>query len=141
MRGSSGVVEILQRWSFQCDARWPPSAGATQHFPHPCLAQARCKEALGIQVNYVVMNSAAVILFLTFQNVVELMNQIFVNPLVPTTFLVVLLFSCHIIPLTSHHLFGINVPVARHHLLLKGFDIIPTHTGQKFQGPKEYTMC
>uniref|UniRef100_A0A0D9WVM1 Ethylene-insensitive protein 2 n=1 Tax=Leersia perrieri TaxID=77586 RepID=A0A0D9WVM1_9ORYZ len=56
-------------------------------------------------VNHVLMNSAAAestnTLLLTFQDVVELMNQIFVNPMAPTIFLVVLLFSSHIISLTS----------------------------------------
>lgn len=89
-------------------------------------------------VNYVLMNSAADessnTLLLTFQDVVELMNQIFVNPLAPTIFLVVLLFSSHLISLTSaigsqvisQHLFGINLPLSGHHLLLKGLAIVPT---------------
>ncbi|CAL5078394.1 unnamed protein product [Urochloa decumbens] len=89
-------------------------------------------------VNYVLMSSAAAestnTLLLTFQDVVELMNQIFVNPLAPIIFLVVLLFSSHIISLTSvigsqvisQHLFGINIPLSGHHLLLKGFAIVPT---------------
>ncbi|KAF0907484.1 hypothetical protein E2562_017411 [Oryza meyeriana var. granulata] len=88
-------------------------------------------------VNHVLMNSAAAestnTLLLTFQDVVELMNQIFVNPMAPTIFLVVLLFSSHIISLTSaigsqvisQHLFGINLPLSGHHLLLKGFAIVP----------------
>ncbi|XP_062187717.1 protein ETHYLENE-INSENSITIVE 2 isoform X2 [Phragmites australis] len=99
-------------------------------------------------VNYVLMNSAAAestnTLLLTFQDVVELMNQIFVNPLAPTIFLVVLLFSSHIISLTSaigsqvisQHLFGINLPfsVSGHHLLLKGLAIVPTLYWAKVAG-------
>uniref|UniRef100_A0A0E0LHA8 Protein ETHYLENE-INSENSITIVE 2 n=1 Tax=Oryza punctata TaxID=4537 RepID=A0A0E0LHA8_ORYPU len=88
-------------------------------------------------VNHVLMNSAAAestnTLLLTFQDVVELMNQIFVNPMAPTIFLVVLLFSSHIISLTSaigsqvisQHLFGINLPLSGHHLILKSFAIVP----------------
>ncbi|CAL5067009.1 unnamed protein product [Urochloa decumbens] len=97
-------------------------------------------------VNYVLMSSAAAestnTLLLTFQDVVELMNQIFVNPLAPTIFLVVLLFSSHIISLTSvigsqvisQHLFGINIPLLGHHLLLKGFAIVPTLYWAKVAG-------
>lgn len=97
-------------------------------------------------VNYVLMNSAAAestnTLLITFQDVVELMNQIFVNPLAPTIFLVVLLFSSHIISLTSaigsqvisHHLFGINLPLSGHRLLLKVFAIVPTLYWAKVAG-------
>ncbi|KAF8732250.1 hypothetical protein HU200_016229 [Digitaria exilis] len=97
-------------------------------------------------VNYVIMNSAAAestnTLLLTFQDVVELMSQIFVNPLASTIFLVVLLFSSHIISLTSvigsqvisQHLFGINIPLSGHHLLLKGFAIVPTLYWAKVAG-------
>ncbi|KAK8458913.1 hypothetical protein SEVIR_2G040900v4 [Setaria viridis] len=97
-------------------------------------------------VNYVLMNSAAAestnTLLLTFQDVVELMNQIFVNPLAPTIFLVVLLFSSHIITLTSvigsqvisQHLFGVNIPLSGHHLILKGFAIVPTLYWAKVAG-------
>ncbi|CAL4901762.1 unnamed protein product [Urochloa decumbens] len=97
-------------------------------------------------VNYVLMSSAAAestnTLLLTFEDVVELMNQIFVNPLAPTIFLVVLLFSSHIISLTSaigsqvisQHLFGINIPLPGHHLLLKGFAIVPTLYWAKVAG-------
>ncbi|KAG2641766.1 hypothetical protein PVAP13_2KG063100 [Panicum virgatum] len=97
-------------------------------------------------VNYVLMNSAAAestnTLLLTFQDVVELMNQIFVNPLAPTIFLVVLLFSSHIISLTSaigsqvisQHLFGLDIPLSGHHLLLKGFAIVPTLYWAKVAG-------
>ncbi|KAJ1287794.1 hypothetical protein BS78_02G037900 [Paspalum vaginatum] len=97
-------------------------------------------------VNYVLMNSAAAestnTLLFTFQDVVELMNQIFVNPLAPTIFLVVLLFSSHLISLTSaigsqvisQHLFGINLPLSGHHLLLKGFAIVPALYWAKVAG-------
>lgn len=54
----------------------------------------------------------------------------------------VLLFSSHIISLTSaigsqvisQHLFGINLPVSRHHLLLKVFAIVPTLYWAKVAG-------
>ncbi|RLN35859.1 ethylene-insensitive protein 2-like [Panicum miliaceum] len=97
-------------------------------------------------VNYVLMNSAAAestnTLLFTFQDVVELMNQIFVNPLAPTIFLVVLLFSSHIISLTSaigsqvisQHLFGLDIPLSGHHLLLKGFAIVLTLYWAKVAG-------
>lgn len=97
-------------------------------------------------VNYVLMNSAAAestnTLLITFQDVVELMNQIFVNPLAPTICLVVLLFSSHIISLTSaigsqvisQHLFGINLPLSGHRLLLKVFAIVPTLYWAKVAG-------
>ena len=68
--------------------------------------------------------------------------QIFVNPLAPTIFLVVLLFSSHIISLTSaigsqvisQHLFGLDIPLSGHHLLLKGFAIVPTLYWAKVAG-------
>ncbi|KAK3126402.1 hypothetical protein QOZ80_7AG0556020 [Eleusine coracana subsp. coracana] len=97
-------------------------------------------------VNYVLVNSAAAestnTLLLSFQDVVELMNQIFVNPMAPTIFLVVLLFSSHIISLTSaigsqvisQHLFGINLPILGHHVLLKAFAIIPALYWAKVAG-------
>ncbi|CAO2184657.1 unnamed protein product [Urochloa humidicola] len=80
-------------------------------------------------------------LFLTFQDIVELTNQIFLNPLAPITFLVDLLFSSHIISLTSQHLFGINIPVPRHHLLLKVFAIVPTLYWAKVSGAKRVIPC
>ncbi|TVT97883.1 hypothetical protein EJB05_56845 [Eragrostis curvula] len=97
-------------------------------------------------VNYVLVNSAAAestnTLLLSFQDVVELMNQIFVNPMAPTIFLVVLLFSSHIISLTSaigsqvisQHLFGIKLPILGHHVLLKGFAIVPALYWAKVAG-------
>lgn len=89
-------------------------------------------------VNYVLLSSAVVessnTMILTFQDSVELMNQIFMNPAAPVVFLVILLFSSHIISLTSiigshiisENFFGVNLPLSAHHLLLKGFAMIPT---------------
>ncbi|CAM0950650.1 unnamed protein product [Alopecurus aequalis] len=89
-------------------------------------------------VNYVLISSAAVgsgdTLLLTFQDVVELMNQIFMNPAAPIVFLVVLLLSSHIISLSSivgshaivENFFGVNLSLSAHHLLLKVVAIIPT---------------
>lgn len=89
-------------------------------------------------VNYVLISSAAVgsgdTLLLTFQDVVELMNQIFMNPAAPLVFLMVLLLSSHIISLSSiigshaivENFFGINLSLSAHHLLLKLFAMIPT---------------
>ncbi|XP_051186338.1 protein ETHYLENE-INSENSITIVE 2 [Lolium perenne] len=89
-------------------------------------------------VNYVLISSAAVgssdALLLTFQDVVELMNQIFMNPAAPVVFLVVLLLSSHIISLSSivgshaivENFFGVNLSLSAHHLLLKVFAMIPT---------------
>ncbi|VAI16532.1 unnamed protein product [Triticum turgidum subsp. durum] len=89
-------------------------------------------------VNYVLISSAAVgsgdTLLLTFQDVVELMNQIFMNPAAPLVFLMVLLLSSHIVSLSSiigshaivENFFGINLSLSAHHLLLKVFAMIPT---------------
>uniref|UniRef100_A0A0A9DB50 Ethylene insensitive 2 n=1 Tax=Arundo donax TaxID=35708 RepID=A0A0A9DB50_ARUDO len=97
-------------------------------------------------VNYVLMSSAAAestnTLLLSFQDVVELMNQIFINPMAPTIFLVVLLFSSHIISLTSaigsqvisQNLFGVNLPLLGHHVLLKAFAIVPALYWAKVAG-------
>lgn len=60
----------------------------------------------------------------------------------PTIFLVVLLFSSHIISLTSaigsqvisQHLFGINLPILGHHVLLKAFAIVPALYWAKVAG-------
>jgi ethylene-insensitive protein 2 len=68
--------------------------------------------------------------------------QIFVNPLAASVFLVVLLFSSHIISLTSvigsqvisQHLFGVNIPLSGHYLILKGFAIVPTLYWAKVAG-------
>uniref|UniRef100_A0ACD5Y3T2 Uncharacterized protein n=1 Tax=Avena sativa TaxID=4498 RepID=A0ACD5Y3T2_AVESA len=97
-------------------------------------------------VNYVLMSSAAVgsgdTLLLTFQDVVELMNQIFMNPAAPLVFLVVLLLSSHIISLSSiigshaivENFFGVNLSLSAHHLLLKVFAMIPTIYYAKIAG-------
>jgi ethylene-insensitive protein 2 len=68
--------------------------------------------------------------------------QIFINPLAASVFLVVLLFSSHIISLTSvigsqvisQHLFGVNIPLSGHYLILKGFAIVPTLYWAKVAG-------
>lgn len=60
--------------------------------------------------------------------------QMFVSPAAPVVLLVILLFSSHIISLTSiigsdaisKNFFGIKLPHSVHHLLLKGFALIPT---------------
>lgn len=97
-------------------------------------------------MNYVLMSSAAVgsgdTLLLTFQDVVELMNQIFMNPAAPLVFLVVLLLSSHIISLSSiigshaivENFFGVNLSLSAHHLLLKVFAMIPTIYYAKIAG-------
>ncbi|PUZ37470.1 hypothetical protein GQ55_9G122200 [Panicum hallii var. hallii] len=89
-------------------------------------------------VNYVLLSSAADessnITLVNFQDGIELMNQIFVSPAAPVVLLVILLFLSHIISLTSiissdvisKNFFGIKLPHSAHHLLLKGFAVIPT---------------
>ncbi|RLN15510.1 ethylene-insensitive protein 2-like isoform X1 [Panicum miliaceum] len=89
-------------------------------------------------VNYVLLSSAADessnITLVSFQDGIELMNQIFVSPAAPVVLLVILLFSSHIISLTSiissdvisKNFFGVKLPHSAHHLLLKGFAVIPT---------------
>jgi ethylene-insensitive protein 2 len=57
-----------------------------------------------------------------------------VSPAAPVVLLVILLFSSHIISLTSiissdvisKNFFGVKLPHSAHHLLLKGFAVIPT---------------
>lgn len=59
--------------------------------------------------------------------------QMFVSPVVPVVLLVILIFSSHIISLTSiigsdvilKNIFGVKLPDSAHHLLLKGVAIIP----------------
>jgi len=89
-------------------------------------------------VNYVLLSSAADessnITLVNFQDGIELMNQIFASPAAPLVLLVILLFSSHIISLTSivssdvisEKFFGVKLPHSAHHLLLKGFAVIPT---------------
>ncbi|CAL4935431.1 unnamed protein product [Urochloa decumbens] len=89
-------------------------------------------------VNYVLLSSAADessnIILSSFQDGIELMNQMFASPAAPVVLLVILLFSSHIISLTSiigsdvisKNFFGIKLPHSAHHLLLKGFAVIPT---------------
>ncbi|PNT74271.1 hypothetical protein BRADI_1g11650v3 [Brachypodium distachyon] len=89
-------------------------------------------------VNYVLMSSASVQssnnTILTFHDAVELMNQIFTSPMAPLVLLAVLLFSSHIISLTSviashvvtQNFFGANMSLSAHHVLLKVLAMIPT---------------
>ncbi|TKV91882.1 hypothetical protein SEVIR_9G126651v4 [Setaria viridis] len=89
-------------------------------------------------VNYILISLAADestnIVLSSFQDGIELMNQMFVSPAAPVVLLVILLFSSHIISLTSivgsdvilKNFFGVKLPHSAHHLLLKGFAVIPT---------------
>ncbi|XP_021301638.1 protein ETHYLENE-INSENSITIVE 2 isoform X2 [Sorghum bicolor] len=88
-------------------------------------------------VNYVLLSSAADessnITLVNYQDGIELMNQMFESPVAPVLLLVILIFSSHIISLTSiigsdvilKNTFGVKLPDSAHHLLLKGFAIIP----------------
>lgn len=89
-------------------------------------------------VNYLLLSSAAVEssnnTILTFHDVVELMNQMFTSPMAPVALLAILLFSSHIISLTSvigshvvtENFFGVHLSLTAHHVLLKVIAIIPT---------------
>ncbi|KAM0880339.1 hypothetical protein ACQ4PT_033654 [Festuca glaucescens] len=89
-------------------------------------------------VNYVLMSSAAVEsshnTIVTFHDAVELMNQIFTSPMAPLVLLAILLFSSHIISLTSvlashavtESFFGVNLSLTVHHVVLKILAMIPT---------------
>ncbi|KQJ86905.1 protein ETHYLENE-INSENSITIVE 2 [Brachypodium distachyon] len=119
----------------QAQKRSPVTLGALFHDHLVSILFIFCGVFL---VNYVLMSSAAVgpgnTLLLTFQDVVELMSQIFMNPAAPLLFLVILLLSSHIISLSSiigshaiaDNFFGITLPLSAHHLLLKVFAMIPT---------------
>ncbi|KAF0913158.1 hypothetical protein E2562_020285 [Oryza meyeriana var. granulata] len=96
-------------------------------------------------VNYVLMGSAAVEsnnTLVAFQDAVDLMNQMFMNPVAPIVFLVILLFSSHVISLTSiigshtilKNFFGVNLPHSAHHLLLKFVAMVPTMYYAKVAG-------
>ncbi|WVZ60191.1 hypothetical protein U9M48_010244 [Paspalum notatum var. saurae] len=97
-------------------------------------------------VNYVLLISAADdscnITLVNYQDGIELMNQMFVSPAAPVVLLVILLFSSHIISLTSiigsdmisKNFFGITLPHSAHHLLLKGLATIPTIYCAKIAG-------
>ncbi|EHA8590667.1 protein ETHYLENE-INSENSITIVE 2 [Cocos nucifera] len=89
-------------------------------------------------VNYVLMNSAAVVfgnadIVLNFQDVSLLMDQIFRTPIAPIAFFLVLLFSSQITALTWNigeqvvlqHIFGINLLMPVHHMSLKALTIVP----------------
>ncbi|XP_048569382.1 protein ETHYLENE-INSENSITIVE 2-like isoform X2 [Triticum urartu] len=82
-------------------------------------------------VNYVLLSSAASEsshnVIHSFHDAVDLMNQIFTNPMAPLVLLAVLLFSSHIISLTCviasravmENFFGANLSLSAHHVLLK----------------------
>ncbi|XP_010941527.1 protein ETHYLENE-INSENSITIVE 2 isoform X2 [Elaeis guineensis] len=88
-------------------------------------------------VNYVLMNSAAVVfsnadIVLNFQDVSLLMDQIFRTPIAPMAFFLVLLCSSQVTTLTWNiggqvvlqHFFGIKLPLPVHHVLVKALTII-----------------
>uniref|UniRef100_A0ACD5X375 Uncharacterized protein n=1 Tax=Avena sativa TaxID=4498 RepID=A0ACD5X375_AVESA len=89
-------------------------------------------------VNYVLLSSAAVEsshnTFVTFHDAVELMSQIFTSPMAPLVLLAILLFSSHIISLTSvlashavtESFFGANLSLTVHHVFLKVLAMVPT---------------
>uniref|UniRef100_A0ACD6ATL4 Uncharacterized protein n=1 Tax=Avena sativa TaxID=4498 RepID=A0ACD6ATL4_AVESA len=89
-------------------------------------------------VNYVLLSSAAVEsshnTFVTFHDAVELMSQIFTSPMAPLVLLAILLFSSHIISLTSvlashavtESFFGANLYLTVHHVFLKVLAMVPT---------------
>ncbi|XP_040378015.1 protein ETHYLENE-INSENSITIVE 2-like isoform X2 [Oryza brachyantha] len=96
-------------------------------------------------VNYVLMGSAAVEsnnTLVAFQDAVDLMNKMFMNPVAPIVFLVILIFSSHVISLTSiigshailKNFFGVNLPHSAHHLLLKFVAMVPTMYYAKIAG-------
>ncbi|VAI11499.1 unnamed protein product [Triticum turgidum subsp. durum] len=97
-------------------------------------------------VNYVLLSSAAAEsshnVILTFHDAVELMNEIFTSSIAPLVFLAVLLFSSHIITLTSvitshvvtEHFFGTNVSLFAHHVLLKILATIPAIYCARLEG-------
>ncbi|VAH42433.1 unnamed protein product [Triticum turgidum subsp. durum] len=97
-------------------------------------------------VNYVLLSSAASEsshnVIHSFHDAVDLMNQIFTNPMAPLVLLAVLLFSSHIISLTSviashavmENLFGANLSLYAHHVLLKVLAMVPTMYCAKVAG-------
>uniref|UniRef100_A0A0E0D513 Ethylene-insensitive protein 2 n=1 Tax=Oryza meridionalis TaxID=40149 RepID=A0A0E0D513_9ORYZ len=68
--------------------------------------------------------------------------QMFMNPMAPIVFLVILIFSSHVISLTSiigshailKNFFGVNLPHSAHHLLLKAVAMVPTMYHAKVAG-------
>uniref|UniRef100_A0A453JC55 Ethylene-insensitive protein 2 n=1 Tax=Aegilops tauschii subsp. strangulata TaxID=200361 RepID=A0A453JC55_AEGTS len=97
-------------------------------------------------VNYVLLSSAAAEsshnVIHTFHDAVELMNEIFTSSMAPLVLLAVLLFSSHIIALTSviashvvtEHFFGANLSLVAHHVLLKLLSMIPAIYSAKVAG-------
>ncbi|PAN45408.2 hypothetical protein PAHAL_9G125500 [Panicum hallii] len=89
-------------------------------------------------VNYILLSSAADesknAMAIHFQEAVQLMNQIFTNPVAPIVLLVILVFSGHIISMTciigsdliSENLFGVKLPVFAHHILPKVLAMMTT---------------
>ncbi|KAM0923389.1 hypothetical protein ACQ4PT_005572 [Festuca glaucescens] len=78
----------------------------------------------------------------TFHDAVDLMNQIFTSPMAPLVLLAVVLFSSHVISLTSvmashtvtQNLFGADLSLTTHHVLLKVLAMIPTMYCAKVAG-------
>ena len=72
----------------------------------------------------------------------ECLLQMFMNPMAPIVFLVILIFSSHVISLTSiigshailKNFFGVNLPHSAHHLLLKAVAMVPTMYYAKVAG-------
>ncbi|CAL4935432.1 unnamed protein product [Urochloa decumbens] len=97
-------------------------------------------------VNYVLLSSAADesknAIAIHFQEAVQLINQIFINPVAPIVLLVILVFSGHIISMTciigsdviSENLFGVKLPLFAHHILPKVFAMITTIYHAKVAG-------
>ncbi|KAL6637670.1 hypothetical protein ACP70R_025242 [Stipagrostis hirtigluma subsp. patula] len=89
-------------------------------------------------VDYILLCSAADesknVMAINFEDAVELLNQIFTDPVAPVLLLVILLFSGHIISLTcivgsgviSEHFFAVKLPLFAHHLVPKGLAMIVT---------------
>ncbi|RCV41335.1 hypothetical protein SETIT_9G127300v2 [Setaria italica] len=97
-------------------------------------------------VNYVLLSSAADesknAMAIHFQEAIQLMNQIFTNPVAPIVLLVILVFSGHLISMTciigsdiiSENLFGVKLPLFAHHILPKVFAMITTIYHAKVAG-------
>ncbi|KAL6637672.1 hypothetical protein ACP70R_025244 [Stipagrostis hirtigluma subsp. patula] len=97
-------------------------------------------------VNYVLLSSAAFksknAMAVNFEEAMELMNQIFTDPVAPVLLLVILVFAGHIISLTciigsgviSEHFFGVKLPLFAHHMVPKGFAVIATIYHAKVAG-------
>ncbi|KAG2546639.1 hypothetical protein PVAP13_9KG037300 [Panicum virgatum] len=97
-------------------------------------------------VNYILLSSAADesknAMAIHFQEAVQLMNEIFTNPVAPIVLLVILVFSGHIISMTciigndviSENLFGVKLPLFAHHILPKVLAMMTTIYHAKVAG-------